>query len=123
MAEFLSGIPKWQQVAVNKLLKSDKFNETDIDELKVLCQQEAQNEFPDIDYSIPTIPFDTHNEKIIHLSSISEIKGVNKLSPKYTLNFGKSNMAVVYGDNGTGKSGYVRLLKHVCGARDCMRGV
>ncbi|MBK8482297.1 MAG: hypothetical protein IPL40_14210 [Proteobacteria bacterium] len=26
-------------------------------------------------------------------------------------------MAVVYGGNGSGKSGYVRILKHVCGAR------
>ncbi|BBO69292.1 hypothetical protein DSCA_32220 [Desulfosarcina alkanivorans] len=32
--------------------------------------------------------------------------------------FGKGNITIVYGNNGSGKSGYVRLLKHVCGARE-----
>ena len=29
----------------------------------------------------------------------------------------EGNITIVYGNNGSGKSGYVRLLKHVCGAR------
>lgn len=48
--------------------------------------------------------------------------GVNKLAPTKPLNFGDSNIAVVYGDNGSGKSGYVRLLKHICGVRNSMLG-
>ncbi|KGF08835.1 hypothetical protein HMPREF1627_00585, partial [Actinomyces sp. S6-Spd3] len=50
--------------------------------------------------------------------SISGIKGVNALAPKNPLEFGSSNLTVVYGNNGSGKSGYVRILKHVCGARE-----
>ncbi|WP_206604661.1 AAA family ATPase [Kineobactrum sediminis] len=37
---------------------------------------------------------------------------------KKPLEFGKGNITIVYGTNGSGKSGYVRLLKHVCGARE-----
>ena len=37
---------------------------------------------------------------------------------KKPLKFGKGNITIVYGNNGSGKSGYVRLLKHVCGARE-----
>ena len=35
------------------------------------------------------------------------------------MNFGTANLSVVYGLNGSGKSGYVRILKHICGAKSC----
>ena len=52
------------------------------------------------------------------MCSISDVEGVNALAPKKPLEFGKGNITIVYGNNGSGKSGYVRLLKHVCGARE-----
>jgi energy-coupling factor transporter ATP-binding protein EcfA2 len=53
----------------------------------------------------------------LRLVSISDIKGINALAPRRALEFGKPNLTVIYGHNGAGKSGYVRLLKHMCGAR------
>ncbi len=120
--EWLTQRPKWLQVAAKRLLESGDLNDAAISELAVLCQQEANNEFPDIDCSIPAGAFDAHDAEEIRLCSISEVAGVNKLAPRTPLDFGKSNIAVVYGHNGSGKSGYVRLLKHVCGVRDCVRG-
>ena len=120
--EWLTQRPKWLQVAAKRLLASSNLNVAAISELAVLCQQEANNEFPDIDCSIPSGAFDTHDSEEIRLCSISEVAGVNKLAPRKPLDLGNSNIAVVYGQNGSGKSGYVRLLKHICGARDCMCG-
>jgi energy-coupling factor transporter ATP-binding protein EcfA2 len=120
--EWLTQRPKWLQVAAKRLLASSNLNDAAISELAVLCQQEANSEFPDIDCSIPSGAFDTHDSEEIRLCSISEVAGVNKLAPRKPLDLGKSNIAVVYGQNGSGKSGYVRLLKHICGARDCIRG-
>lgn len=120
--EWLAQRPKWLQVAVKRLLESGDLNDATISELAVLCQQEANNEFPDVDCSIPPGAFTAYDSEEIRLCSISEIVGINKLAPRTPLDFGKSNVAVVYGHNGSGKSGYVRLLKHVCGARDCIRG-
>ncbi len=120
--EWLTQRPKWLQVAAKRLLESGDLNDAAISELAVLCKQEANNEFPDIDCSIPAGAFDAHDSEEIRLCSISEVAGVNKLAPRKPLDFGKSNVAVVYGHNGSGKSGYVRLLKHICGARDCVRG-
>ncbi len=119
--EWLLGRPKWQQVAVKRLSESDALDEATISDLTVLCQQEANDEFPTMDYSIPANAFDIHDSEEIRLCSISEIAGVNKLAPRRPLNFGDSNLTVVYGLNGSGKSGYTRLLKHICGARDCIR--
>ena len=120
--EWLTQRPKWLQVAAKRLLASSNLNDAAISELAVLCQQEANNEFPDIDCSIPSGAFDIHDSEEIRLCSISEVAGVNKLAPRKPLDLGNSNIAVVYGQNGSGKSGYVRLLKHICGARDCIRG-
>nr|WP_319396588.1 AAA family ATPase [uncultured Desulfobacter sp.] len=120
--EWLTQRPKWLQVAAKRLLESGDLNDAAISEMAVLCQQEANNEFPDVDSSIPAGAFDAHDSEEVRLCSISDVAGVNKLAPRTPLDFGKSNVAVVYGQNGSGKSGYVRLLKHVCGARDCIRG-
>ena len=120
--EWLTQRPKWVQVAAKRLLESGDLNDAAISEMAVLCKQEANNEFPDIDCRIPAGAFDVHDSEEIRLCSIGEVAGINKLAPRTPLDFGKSNVAVVYGRNGSGKSGYVRLLKHVCGARDCIRG-
>ena len=120
--EWLTQRPKWLQVAAKRLLEAGDLNDAAILEMALLCQQEANNDFPDVDCCISTGAFDAHDSEEIRLCSISEVTGINKLAPRTPLDFGKSNVAVVYGHNGSGKSGYVRLLKQVCGARDCIRG-
>lgn len=49
-------------------------------------------------------------EKLIELESLSEITGVNRLANNQTLKFAK-NITIIYGENGTGKTGYSRILK------------
>ena len=46
----------------------------------------------------------------IKLTSLSNVSGVNKLAPNQVINFAE-NLTVVYGENGTGKTGYSRILK------------
>lgn len=52
---------------------------------------------------IPTV-------KQIKLESLSAITGVNRLAKNQTVNFAK-NITIIYGENGTGKTGYSRILK------------
>jgi energy-coupling factor transporter ATP-binding protein EcfA2 len=54
----------------------------------------------------------------LRLCSIEEPNGINALAPRKPLDLGPDNLVVIYGGNGSGKSSYVRLLKHVCGARN-----
>lgn len=51
----------------------------------------------------------------LRLTEIGDISGIENLAPKQPLNFGKGNLCVIYGHNGSGKSGYTRLLTKVCG--------
>lgn len=56
------------------------------------------------------ISFTEDRTGTVQLASISDIKGVGALAPKKPLCFGEG-LTVVYGDNGCGKSSYVRILK------------
>jgi ATPase subunit of ABC transporter with duplicated ATPase domains len=53
----------------------------------------------------------------LRLASISNVHGVNALRSDASLNLDQGHVTVVYGTNGSGKTGYARLLKAMCGAR------
>jgi len=52
------------------------------------------------------------------LLSIDQVNNVNIIKRGEVLPFAKNGITVVYGDNGSGKSGYARILKLACQARD-----
>lgn len=54
----------------------------------------------------------------VKLLSVGNVSGINKLKGDSALTFGETNMSVVYGLNGAGKSSFVRILKTVTGAAD-----
>nr|CDQ34911.1 hemin importer ATP-binding subunit [Virgibacillus halodenitrificans] len=118
LTKWFSERPQWLQIAATRQLQQSELNDEDVSELANLCQQEADGKLPKTTCSFPATAFSQGAAGSLRLCSISEIEGVNALAPKKPLEFGKGNITIVYGNNGSGKSGYVRLLKHVCGARE-----
>lgn len=53
----------------------------------------------------------------VELLGISDLDNVNALEKGSSLRFGDVGLTVIYGDNGSGKSGFARLVKEVVGAR------
>jgi energy-coupling factor transporter ATP-binding protein EcfA2 len=51
------------------------------------------------------------------LTSISDVKNINRLAPSQTLLFAERGITLIYGYNGSGKTGYARILKQVCRSR------
>ena len=51
----------------------------------------------------------TPTSKSVELDKLSKVTGVNKLAQEQIIQFAP-NMTVVYGENGTGKTGYSRIL-------------
>lgn len=51
----------------------------------------------------------------MRISSLGEIGGIENLAPKQPLLLGNGNLVVIYGHNGSGKSGYTRILKKASG--------
>lgn len=118
LSKWFSERPQWLQIAATRILQQPDFTEKDISEFTTLCQQEADGKLSKTACFIPASAFSPRAAGNLRLCSISDVEGVNALSPKKPLVFGKGNITIVYGNNGSGKSGYVRLLKHVCGARE-----
>jgi energy-coupling factor transporter ATP-binding protein EcfA2 len=118
LTKWFSKRPQWLQIAATRLLQQAELAGKDISEIAALCQQEADRKLPKTTCSFPASAFFQGGAGTLRLCSISDVEGVNALAPKKPLEFGKGNITVVYGNTGSGKSGYVRLLKHVCGARE-----
>ena len=54
----------------------------------------------------------------VTLKAIEDLKNINAIPDGASLCFGHQGLTVVYGENGAGKSGYARVLKRACQARD-----
>lgn len=117
LTKWLSERPQWLQISATRLLQQPELTDKDVSEIAALCQQEIDGKLPKTSCSFPASAFSQGATGTLRLCSISNVEGVNALAPKKPLEFGKGNITVVYGNNGSGKSGYVRLLKHICGAR------
>lgn len=55
-------------------------------------------------------------EDVLELSKLSDVAGVNALAASQVLEF-DSNLTVLFGQNGAGKTGYSRVLKRVAAVR------
>lgn len=70
----------------------------------------------------PEIPFlelddrEEAAEETLELIRIQEIKGVNALAPNQVLDFDPS-LTILYGQNGSGKTGYARIIKRAAAVR------
>lgn len=53
----------------------------------------------------------------IKLCSVHAVENVNAIYSGSTLPFSHSGITLIYGENGSGKSGYTRILKNACFAK------
>ena len=106
--------PKWQRDALRRLCTKDTLNETDLEELTAQCKSMGEGSVP---LSLEHIPNPDSTTALVNLKAIHSTENVNALKPGERLTFDKVGLTVVYGDNGSGKSGYVRILRKVCRAR------
>lgn len=107
--------PTWQRDALRRLVQNGKLDDQDIDELVALCLDPALQSEP---LSEAHVSSKAVIGEPIAVLRIEKPIGINALAPDQTLEFGKRGLSIVYGDNGSGKSGYVRVLKHACRSRD-----
>lgn len=115
-------LPLWQRDATRRLFQQEsELSNEDYSELYQLLK--ADNGFP-IPPNLSPEPLNVNHlpaplvggDSMI-IKSIRDLKNVNRIAPNQKLKFASSGMTVVYGGNGTGKSGYVRVLKQACRAR------
>lgn len=106
--------PNWQRDALRRLVLNESLQESDIEELTVICKDPESSFFPLTTDHIATTQAGSPS---VALKKIKNAENINALVPNQTLSLLPKGVTVVYGDNGAGKSGYARLLKRACRAR------
>jgi hypothetical protein len=116
--------PTWQQDALRRITLNGQLSETDMDDLEKLCRAqhglrpEVGNVPQPSGLSQNHLPAGLDASFSVSLVSLGTLKNVNRLPDDQTIEFGPSpGLTVIYGANGSGKSGYVRVIKKACRAR------
>src|SRR5690606_20350453 len=107
--------PAWQRDALRRLVTGETLDDQAIAELTELCLDPTRTHTP---ISQSHIVAETSAAEPISLVSIKNPTAINALASQQELSFEPAGLTVIYGDNGSGKSGYVRVLKHACRSRD-----
>jgi len=120
--EWSSNRPLWQRDALRRLVSRGELNDSDLAEFVLIAKE--QHGLVDPSSPAPTavplaadhLPTSATGEPV-SLGAIKNVENVNALAPDQELAFQSQGLTVVYGDNATGKSGYVRILRKLCRAR------
>lgn len=116
------GLAPWQQDAIGRLFAKGEL--TAQDDIDLLALVRAAHGLPDPEKRVAktlgaaqiVAPVDTG--KLVQLTSMASVLNVNALAPDQVLNFDQAGLTIIYGGNGSGKSGYSRALKRACRARN-----
>ena len=111
----------WQNEAIRKLFAKGVLSASDKDELFDLAQIEfgllpRPTEAVDLMLKSSELPTPPSAGKQIKLKKISKVSEVNVLKSDEFLTIG-SQLTIIYGENGAGKSGYARIMKQAFRAR------
>ncbi|XVJ96778.1 AAA family ATPase (plasmid) [Burkholderia vietnamiensis] len=116
------GLPAWQSDAVARLLAKQTLTSEDLNDLYALLK--IEHGIPDPQGRTPNklsadqLPAPIKTSVHVELRAIQNMQRVNAIAENHRLSFGANGLTVIYGDNGSGKSGYSRVLKRACRARD-----
>lgn len=108
--------PAWQREVMRRTAVGDLLSDADYDHL-VNDILKAPDVGPEPAFGLEHLPKATAEDQSVRLVSIAELKHVNALASDQPLTFELNGLTIIYGDNGSGKSGYARLLKRITRAR------
>ena len=110
---FADSLPYWAKYLSSKILTGNSLDQTDIDTAyKYLLEDgglAAKSNRGQLNIDCSSYGSSAHKHDLV-LTKIKNVEGVNALVEGQTITFGPA-VTVVYGANGSGKTGYIRLLK------------
>lgn len=114
--EWAKGRPNWQRNLLKRIARDETIDHAHIASVaQAIVDKQVALETPEL--AAADLPTGTVGGDTVQLRGIGELKFVNAMLDDQTLTFGATGVTVIYGDNGSGKSGYARLAKDVVGAR------
>lgn len=119
-----AALPNWQRDALRRQLQKSGagLSDSDYDILYHFMKVKAGAEPPSKDAPLPwsnaDIPSVISKDGHAILLTMRDMKHVNRIVQDARLDFAAKGLTVIYGGNGSGKSGFARVLKRACRARD-----
>ena len=115
---WLNGRYKWLQTAARLIIDNKRLpTDAEIQQLTKLCKTEAAGASGPFLIVEPGSLAAASVQPQLRLNGLTEIQGVNAIKAGATLPFGQEQITVIYGHNGSGKTGFSRMLKQACGSR------
>ncbi|UVC12207.1 AAA family ATPase (plasmid) [Rhizobium sp. TH2] len=118
--EWSGKLSSWKRDALRRLAISNELTDTDIGELLAMVKFSAGFSLTaDPPNAIPFTKdhFGGGEHQTIILKGIANVANVNRLVSNASLAFCPNALTIVYGRNGSGKSGFVRILRTACRTR------
>ncbi|CAE6807068.1 AAA family ATPase [Paraburkholderia domus] len=119
-----SELKLWQQDAVRRLFTAPKTGLTEADYAELYDLLLVEHKLPNagdlaaIPLSAANLPAARAAVSPVALTAMRDTKYLNRLAVGQVLTFAAAGLTVIFGGNGSGKSGYARALKRACRARD-----
>jgi energy-coupling factor transporter ATP-binding protein EcfA2 len=116
-------LPTWRQDALRRLSVKGDWDDADLREILDLAKQHqgigsALDPAPQpIPFAMDHFPAEANQDVTVALTSLHTLVNVGKIPSDQILGFQSRGLTIAYGGNGTGKSGYARVLKQACRAR------
>jgi len=110
--EWVSRLEFWEQAAFDLLLSSKDISDKEIDRLVNFLLEDnnlSTSLTPRPDLHFKEYLASRDESKNYKLNKIQNLQNINALAPDQTLEFGP-NLTAIFGTNGSGKSGYSRVL-------------
>jgi energy-coupling factor transporter ATP-binding protein EcfA2 len=107
--------PAWQRVVLRRIAQGEEFSADDVSSLvdRMVDQGSSQSE----PFDVTDFPARADTDSCVRILEIRRVSHVNALVQDEPLAFADSGLTVVYGDNGSGKSGFARLIKQIVRAK------
>jgi energy-coupling factor transporter ATP-binding protein EcfA2 len=115
--------PPWQRDSCRRLFQKEAgLEDADYSKLYALLKKESGIEIDGTLESTPLanehLPTGTSPGDAVILVALRDLENVNQIPSDHSLTFSEAGITVIYGGNGSGKSGYARVMKRACRARD-----
>jgi energy-coupling factor transporter ATP-binding protein EcfA2 len=117
--QWLSKRPRWLQTAARRLIEDSRsVSDEDIAALtKLCCDEAAGKQAPPFRLWERGLLDSGPTGAPLRIQRLENVQGINAISDGAALDFGDANITVVYGDSGSGKSGFARVIKLASGSR------
>lgn len=115
LREWINTLPFWEQLALEQIVAGKNFTEEDYDQLLQYLLEDKNLigktgvPRPELKFLQSDVVKADEKTESIKLVSISNLQNINALAKNQMLTFG-DEMTAVFGANGSGKSGYARVI-------------